>query len=362
MTLAAIAAYCGNPFLLHKMPYYFETEPFFGSLQADNNQSPGNIDCFTKQAPLPYSLHHLKFGGEIRKVMTYNTETLAKKRNGEWLKSPQSLEALAKIILQARPDIIALQEVGSPDVLRYFNREYLRGAYPHIVQIPALIAGQQRNVAIMANEELELVGAVSHHKRFKILDCRHQHRDILEATFQTPSGYEFTLFSVHFKSMANGEKESQTQRLEEAQVLADIVQTRLKAEPDAHIIVAGDFNTLPDSDYGQAVLNLATGRSASRRDGFLSDPTLEKKEPQNATPTHQTRRKEEQKSKLDYIFVSPGLSPFVHHSRVVGTLKDKHYRDASDHLPVMLTFEEAAVPVAEQDQKSKPARHLDLAA
>ena len=51
-------------------------------------------------------------------------------------------------------------------------------------------------------------------------------RDFLEATFQTDTGFRFTIFNGHFKSMNGGEVATMPTRLHEATVAARVAGSR----------------------------------------------------------------------------------------------------------------------------------------
>jgi predicted extracellular nuclease len=55
-------------------------------------------------------------------------------------------------------------------------------------------------------------------------------------------GRPLTLFVNHFKSKLGGELETTPQRMAQAQLLADLSREMLAADPEAAVIVLGDFN------------------------------------------------------------------------------------------------------------------------
>ncbi len=63
----------------------------------------------------------------------------------------------------------------------------------------------------------------------------------------TIDGSDFTVYVNHFKSKRGGDVETTPQRLAQAQHIADLVDAELATNPDAHIVVLGDFNDYENS-------------------------------------------------------------------------------------------------------------------
>ena len=73
-------------------------------------------------------------------------------------------------------------------------------------------------------------------------------------THLTIDGSEFTIYVNHFKSKRGGERETAPRRLAQAQHIADLVDAQLETNPDAHIIVLGDFNDYENSPPMQLMM------------------------------------------------------------------------------------------------------------
>ena len=63
----------------------------------------------------------------------------------------------------------------------------------------------------------------------------------------TINGSELTIYVNHFKSKRGGDIETAPRRRAQAQHIADMVDAQLETNPDAHIIVLGDFNDYENS-------------------------------------------------------------------------------------------------------------------
>ena len=127
---------------------------------------------------------------------------------------------------------------------------------------------------------------------------------------QVTTNFTFTLIAAHLKSRRPVPEADEAElRLEEAKVLRGIVDEHFKANPDAKLIVLGDFNDVKDSDSTKAVIGrgkfkLIDTRPAERN-GDNAPNEIPRFEPRNITWTHYYG-KEDTYSRIDYILLSPG--------------------------------------------------------
>lgn len=130
---------------------------------------------------------------------------------------------------------------------------------------------------------------------------------------ERPSGRKFYVFSVHF------DHEGQVARRESAKLMLKKVKEIAGGEP---VIVAGDFNSLPESEQIATMKTLLADAfdittkprygPVGTFNGFKIDSPLEER--------------------IDYIFVSPQVKVLSY-----ATLTDsRHGRFPSDHLPVAI--------------------------
>ena len=318
---------------------------------------PGNAEVQDTQ-PSP-----LKVVRPTRKLMSYNAENF----NRLGVNNPQKLEgkvqALAQAINQEAPDVIALQEVGDRKLLSDFNQRYLKGEYPNIVshRVPRTGAMQ---VALMSRKGVDIADSKSHWGEMCPDNQCSGKRDFLEATFKTGTGYQFTVFNAHLKSMRGDEAKTAPVRMQDAKAAAAVLKRFLLSKPQAHILVAGDFNALYHTPLGKPVIDTiqyldsvpeARGSEPDFSEVFLKagkdDPTESSK---GRFPD----------AKLDYIFTSRALTPNVQKSYVAGRFDQAPWQAASDHLPVITVFEEGeppktqALPTSERKQGIKQKLEL----
>jgi endonuclease/exonuclease/phosphatase family metal-dependent hydrolase len=295
----------------------------------------GDVLALSRPAmPLPQPAQSLRLIRPFRTLMSYNAQNFYKTSRNTHLKSQEAIEALAEVIEKENADVIALQEVGDKGILNEFNLNHLKGQYPHIVSNPVW-ARSQHQLAFLTKGNIRVVETRSHWKEF----CRLSHgaavRDLLEATFETETGYRFTVFNAHLKSMYDGEAKTAPVRLKESSAAARIIQRHLKENPDAHVFITGDLNTLYDTEDGKPVIENFERLGQIDGEPVFSEVMLKDHldEPTNRAPGFPD-------AKLDYTFSSKALTPLVRVAYVAGDFDQNPWRSASDHLPLVTVFEE----------------------
>jgi endonuclease/exonuclease/phosphatase family metal-dependent hydrolase len=132
-------------------------------------------------------------------------------------------------------------------------------------------------------------------------------------------------------------------RLEEAKLLREKIETRLKSDPRANIIVAGDLN---DNKNSPAIRELIGKRGPHK----LMDTRPSERNGQSLTvcPTSDSRSEtwtyfyaaEDLYCRFDYLLLSPGMArEWVQEQSFVLSLPE--WGEASDHRPVAATFKAA---------------------
>ncbi len=128
-------------------------------------------------------------------------------------------------------------------------------------------------------------------------------------------GRELVILANHFKSdhvpeeqtavSAQLRQASYRQRQTQAHVVRDYVNQYLAGQPQANLIVTGDFNqTFPSADDdSDHPFNILSGRP--------DEPPLTNLLPRFTNPPHYTFLRDGQQVTLDHIFVSPALLPQV---------------------------------------------------
>ncbi|MBI2517792.1 MAG: endonuclease/exonuclease/phosphatase family protein [Opitutae bacterium] len=211
--------------------------------------------------------------------------------------------AVQRVIRDLAPDVLALEEMGTPPFLDELQRDLRKqGAdYPHAVVLEA--ADPDRHVAVLSKLPFK---EVRRHNAVPVTFLGQRDvvkRGVLEVTFATEAG-DVTLFVIHLKSRRTerpDDPEGNTQRLAEAEAVRDLVLTRFPEPAAAKFLVCGDWN---DTRSSKPVKALA------RRGKTDLGEILRATDSRGETWTHFFRR-EDTYSRIDYLLVSAALKPLV---------------------------------------------------
>jgi endonuclease/exonuclease/phosphatase family metal-dependent hydrolase len=273
------------------------------------------------------------------RVATYNVENyLDDNASRCCVKSAVSKAKVRECIRALRPDVLALQEMGSVAALLELRAALQAEGFdfPHWEHVTGSDANV--HVAILSrfpfsarrphtDDSFELGG-----QRFRV------RRGFAEVDVQVNPGCQFTLLAAHLKSKnAVPDGDAAALRLEEAKLLRSKIDARLAANADAKLIVLGDFNDTEDS----ATLQTIRGTGAWE----LFDPRPSGRATANNQPnaTHQgaawTAYWEEMDryGRIDYLLMSQALrADWVADESHVLAMPD--WKTASDHRPVVASF------------------------
>lgn len=274
--------------------------------------------------------------GETLTIATYNVENYGpanRMTDGGYRKDypkPESEKSALRVVIRGlNADVLVLQEMGDQAHLDELRRDLKAEGveYPHAALANAV--DEDRRVAILARRPLK---AVTTHTdlQFSYLGGKESvKRGLLEATIATAAG-DVTIFGVHLKSRFTDRPDdpmSAIRRAGEATAIRDRVLKRFPAPATARFVIVGDCND---------------GRT-SKAAGFLQ--RRGKTEITSLVPATDSRgelwshawRREESYSRVDLIFVSPGLKPAV--TGGAGRIYDgAGVREASDHRPVFIVL------------------------
>ena len=276
------------------------------------------------------------------KVASYNIENYLLQRTAS--RPPKAAEARAQVrqqILKLQPDVLALQEMGDTNALMELRAalkadgldfpfyEHISGADPDIhVAVLSRFPFSARQP--QTNDDFLLNG-----RRF------HVSRGFAHVTVEVNTNYSFTLLVTHLKSKRAVVAADETElRLEEAKILRKKVDALLHADPDANILVAGDFNDTKNSTSTRAVLGRGKTKlidvRPAEQNGDSAIPLRSGWEPRNITWTHYYGT-EDSYARIDFLLASPGMAREL---RSEGTyvLAMPNWGAASDHRPIVATF------------------------
>lgn len=247
-------------------------------------------------------------------VASYNVENYFLSPFGtRKAKSAVSRAKVREAILKIQPDVLALQEIGRRAALD----ELLAGlkskglSYPHI----EWVQGPDLAIHLVVLSRFPFVARKSHlnvqyaldRQRFRVS------RGFGEVTIRVNDTYKFTLLNAHLKSKRPVPKASQAEmRLREARELRRIIEERLKADPNANLMVVGDLNDTQD----QPPIRTLLGSKAPKLVDLRPCERNEDRAPHLQSAKFIQRRvawtsfywKEDSYSRFDYLIASAGMN------------------------------------------------------
>jgi endonuclease/exonuclease/phosphatase family metal-dependent hydrolase len=275
-------------------------------------------------------------------IATYNLENYLDAPPGQRRpKSEASKRKIRESLVALKSDVLALQEVGSTNVLLEL-RSALKTAgldYPHW----EFVYGFDTNIHVAVLSRFPLTarrprtneGFLLNGRRFRVS------RGFADVDVQVNANYRFTLLTAHLKSRREVPQADEADlREQEAIVLRGIIDDHLKVHTDINLVVLGDFNDVKGSKpirtlVGRGRTALTDTRPAERNGGDRSGPVAGLS-PRNITWTYYFG-KEDTYSRVDYILLSRGMArEWNFNGTYVLSLPD--WGIASDHRPIVADF------------------------
>ena len=276
-------------------------------------------------------------------VASFNVENYFLYKFGTRKAKPAASRAkVREAILKIKPDVLALQEVGRRTALD----ELVAGlrakglSYPHVEWVqgpdPAIHLVVLSRFPIEARRTHSEVQYLLDRQRFQVS------RGFGEVTIRVNANYKFILLNAHLKSKRPVPRASQAaMRLNEARELRRIIEARLKADPNANLLVAGDLNDTLDQPpirtlLGSKAPKLVDLRPFERNGDRAPHPQSAKFIPRRVAWTS-FYWKEDSYSRFDYLIASPGMNRELRRAGTyVQAMAD--WGLASDHRPVVASF------------------------
>ena len=261
-------------------------------------------------------------------------------------KDPDDTQSIATRIQSMNLDVLAVQEVENIDILRKFNKDYLGSKYNYQI----LIEGNDPrfiDVAILSKLPL---GAVTSFQTAVHPSNPTQPifgRDLLEVEVwnEQHTAKLFTLYNTHLKSHfvptdedpVIGAAKANQRRLLQAEVIADIVEKRMR--PDSRFIIEGDLNDPPDSPYLEPLRSPQLLLHNELINPHETRPPKNETEGQNPqTPSWTYRHKETGQPPQHLLYDQIWLSAALVEKQVNAHIdrRTKHGGDGSDHDPAWI--------------------------
>ncbi len=180
-------------------------------------------------------------------VMTYNVGAYGyRDRTGDGQadnpKPEEERAAVRAVILDNRPDVLALQEMGGPDVFDAFRAELADAGLDYPFHLLLQRNRSENNIALLSRYPI-----ISHQLHtddtFSIGDEQLPvRRGFIEADISVGPAYWFRLFVAHLKSKAYDPRGHTEMRRNEARLLNNHVRRSLSREHRLNLLVVGDMN------------------------------------------------------------------------------------------------------------------------
>jgi endonuclease/exonuclease/phosphatase family metal-dependent hydrolase len=285
------------------------------------------------------------FAAETFSIVTYNVENYLDQptESRPHVKSAASKAKICESIESMKPDVLALEEIGSTNALLEL-RASLKAegqAFPFW----DCVEGEDTNIHIAVLSKFPIIAWHPHTNDEFLLDGRRfrVERGFAEVEIQAGTNFTFTLIAAHLKSRLPTPLADQAQeRLGEARVLRGIIARHFQADPNARLIVLGDFNDTKDSDpikeiIGRGKFKLTDTRPAERNgDNAPARPPYF--ESRNVTWTY-FYGKNDTYSRIDYILLSPAMTrDWIKAETYIPTIPN--WGVGSDHRPIVAMFKE----------------------
>jgi len=268
-------------------------------------------------------------------------------------KDPSDTTEIARRIVDVmNADVLAVQEVEHIEILKQFNREYLRNLYSHIV----LIEGNDRRLIDVGIMSKLPIGIIVSHQTATHPEKPNERvfsRDLLQVEILNDRGKKlFTFYNTHLKSQfvpygtdpIQGTIGANNRRRRQAETISKII-SRME-RPNSKYVLAGDMNDSLDSQHlspmftvdNRMLINALKQPSETRS----AKPELPDQGPgpQTKAWTHRFNPAGPELPEyhlFDQIWVSPSLARKLSEPTI--DRRTKHGGDGSDHDPAWVDID-----------------------
>ena len=243
-------------------------------------------------------------------------------------KPPEEIDALIRVIQEINPDILGVCEMGTPDRFDDFKKRLADAGLGYVDSEYVQAADADRHLALLSRFPIAARQSATD-VPFEIEgQVEKVRRGFLDVTVQVTPDYRLRLVGAHLKSkLAVAEGEALVRR-HEAQELRKHLDAILSESPDVNLVCYGDFNDTKDQPVFQEISGVR-GTPGHMADLWAKDSLGEK--------WTYYWKPGDQYSRIDYIFVSPGLMHEVVKAKST-VYRGPEWDVASDHRAVYATI------------------------
>jgi len=275
----------------------------------------------------------------LRNYLHTGEPPAARPRGGTRPKPEPEIAAVTAILVSLKPDILGICEMGSPADLAALQQR-LRAAgldLPHSEHVAA--ADPDRHLALLSR--FPITARAPQTRLTYLLDNTRLpvQRGFLDVTIQITPGYRLRCVGAHLKSRRDvPEAQESLMRRNEAHLLRRHADDVLTKDPDANLLVYGDFNDTRDEPAIRAIAGVR-GADTALTPVAVADDAGERW-------TYYFAQSDTY-SRFDYIYASRGLNPELD-DKACRIYSGADWSRASDHRPL-------AAVIRPADKKPRPA-------
>jgi len=276
------------------------------------------------QAPPFHSDEGLRF-------ITYNVKNWVTEENTNGKPRPKPEKekaAVVALISRNRPDVLGICEIGNrEDLAELQGRLKVSGLdLPYVVHVGGI--DPVRHLALLSRFPITATASPSETEYQMDGRIMAINRGILDASLEA-GGKTYRFIGVHLKSRREAQDgDQEIIRLHEAKLVRSHVNLILSTQPDARLVVYGDFNDTRSTN----TLKTLTGDNNSPNYLFM----IPAKDSRQENWTHYWEQADSY-TRIDFITVSRALKPDTDF-KASHLIDDKDWNEASDHRPVMAVF------------------------
>jgi endonuclease/exonuclease/phosphatase family metal-dependent hydrolase len=285
---------------------------------------------------------HPSSAGTFR-VATYNVQNyLDQPAHNRRIKTAEARAKVRESIVALKPDILALEEIGSTNALLELRNSLQREGVNLLHW--EFVSGHDTNIHLAILSKFPFTALRPHTNESFLLDGKRfwVSRGFAEADVQITTNCVITLLASHLKSKVRTPLADEAElRLEEARLLRVKIDALFARDPRVKLVVLGDLNDniVAESTrqvIGKGQTKLVDTRPAERN-GDAVQAGSHGRAPGNIAWTH-FYGLEETYSRLDYILLSPTMAKYwVTNETYVLALPN--WAVGSDHRPIVATFQ-----------------------